>query len=224
MDKIFDNLETELQESIEYLKEKRNLSLSNDMNDFFFLSKDVARILLADVYMYRGKYSQAEELLAKVIENRFYSIDGSNYSKRETIDDLVNNRDGKETIFAVFNNKGSRSNITISEAPLIPIMTYTDVILSYAECLYKNGKDSAAKTQLNEVTSAKNINVTEENVLDAIKDIRMGLMLYGVSNFAFMKRNDYAESVYGIEPFRKLLPIPQNEMDFNMNMKQNPGY
>ena len=48
------------------LEEKKNESL-RDANDFFFVSKDVARILLADIYMYQGNYRQAEPLLAKVI-------------------------------------------------------------------------------------------------------------------------------------------------------------
>lgn len=69
------------------LEEKKNESL-RDANDFFFVSRDVARILLADIYMYQGNYLQAESLLAKVISGGFYMLDSSNYNQKETITDL----------------------------------------------------------------------------------------------------------------------------------------
>ena len=184
--KIFDKLEKDLLASIDYFEEKRNRSLSGDANDYFFLSKDVARILLADVYMYRGKYGQAEGLLARVVENGFYSLDASDYSKPETINRLLEEGDGPETVFAVYTDHGTRSDVTVSLPPVVPVMTYTDVVLSYAECLYKNGKTSEAQLQVNEVKSAKGIQMTGSNVLEEIRDIRMRMLLYGVSNFTFI--------------------------------------
>lgn len=221
---IFDKLEKDLLASIDYFEEKRNRSLSGDVNDYFFLSKDVARILLADVYMYRGKYGQAEGLLARVVENGFYSLDASDYSKPETINRLLEEGDGPETVFAVYTDHGTRSDVTVSLPPVVPVMTYTDVVLSYAECLYKNGKTSEAQLQVNEVKSAKGIQMTGSNVLEEIRDIRMRMLLYGVSNFTFMKRNGFAESVYGVEKYRLLWPIPQRELDVNPSMTPNPGY
>lgn len=221
---IFDKLEKDLLASIDYFEEKRNRSLSGDANDYFFLSKDVARILLADVYMYRGKYGQAEGLLARVVENGFYSLDASDYSKPETINRLLEEGDGPETVFAVYTDHGTRSDVTVSLPPVVPVMTYTDVVLSYAECLYKNGKTSEAQLQVNEVKSAKGIQMTGSNVLEEIRNIRMRMLLYGVSNFTFMKRNGFAESVYGVEKYRLLWPIPQRELDVNPSMTPNPGY
>lgn len=221
---ILDKLEKDLLASIDYFEEKRNRSLSGDTNDYFFLSKDVARILLADVYMYRGKYGQAEGLLAKVVENNFYALDASDYSKPETINRLLEEGDGPETVFAVYTDHGTRSDVTVSLPPVVPVMTYTDVVLSYAECLYKNGKTSEAQLQVNEVKSAKGIQMTGSNVLEEIRDIRMRMLLYGVSNFTFMKRNGFAESVYGVEKYRLLWPIPQRELDVNPSMTPNPGY
>ena len=75
---IFSRLIKELQEAMDNLEEKKNESL-RDVNDFFFVSRDVARILLADIYMYQGNYLQAESLLAKVISGGFYMLDSSNY-------------------------------------------------------------------------------------------------------------------------------------------------
>ena len=225
--KIFTDLKTNLEKAIDYLEEKRNESLGNDINEFFFLSKDIARILLANIYMYEGNYSQAERLLKKVIGNGFYALDASNYNDRETISNLFHNGSSNETIFAIRNQHGNleeTGNITTGTPKIVPIMTYTDVILSYAECLYKNDKISEAEKQLSQVVNAKGITISGNYTLEKIKDARLQLMLYTNTNFAFMKRNNFAKDVYGIEKYRQLLPIPQQELNANSSMTQNPGY
>ena len=221
---IFSDLKANLEKAIDNLEEKKNESLSTDVNEFFFLSKDVARILLADIYMYQGEYNQAEKLLEKVISNGFYELDASNYNNNETITNLFNNGSSKEIIFATYNEPQTRGNISIGIPILVPIITYTDVVLSYAESLYKNGKTSEAESQLQKVITAKHISVTGENILEKIKDTRVQLMLYTNTNFAFMKRNNFAKEVYGVEEYRLLLPIPQQEIIVNPSMTQNPGY
>ncbi|WP_455667133.1 RagB/SusD family nutrient uptake outer membrane protein [Phocaeicola sp.] len=222
---ILNDLKATLKSAIagQYLEEKKNESLK-DINGYFFVSKDVARILLADIYMYQGDYVNAEALLQKVITNGYYELDASNYSKEETINNLRNNKGGKETIFATLYDNGTRtrSTITIKYPDLIPLMTYTDVILSYAECLYKNGKPDA-RNYLNKVVSAKGITVSND-VFAGIKEARKQLMLYSVGNFAFMKRNGIAKDEYGVETYRLLLPIPSAEVNNNPLMTQNPGY
>lgn len=222
---IFADLKSNLEKAISYLEEKKNESLSNDTNDFFFISKDVARILLANIYMYQADYGLAEKFLSDVISTGFYELDSSNYNDLETIRDLWIGS-GKETIFATATDywtvypEGSE----IMKLPIVPIMTYTDVILSYAECLYKNGKISESETELEKVTSNKGIIVSGDNVLEKIKDARSQLMLYSNTNFAFMKRNGFAKDFYGVESYRLLLPIPQSELIRNPQMTQNPGY
>lgn len=220
-DIILNALKETLKPAIEYLDEKKNESLK-DINSYFFISKDVARILLADIYLYQGNYVDAEPLLHKVIENGYYELDASNYNKKETIDNLWNNGSGKETIFATKDETSPRSRTNISIPYVIPLMTYTDVVLSYAECLYKNGKAEASNF-LNKVISAKGITVSND-VLIGIKEARKQLLLYSVGNFAFMKRNGIAKDEYGVGDYRLLLPISQQELDKNSQMAQNPGY
>ncbi|HJC96833.1 MAG TPA: RagB/SusD family nutrient uptake outer membrane protein [Candidatus Phocaeicola gallinarum] len=221
---IFTDLKNNLEKAIDYLEEKRNESLKTDANDFFFLSKDVARILLANIYMYQGEYNQAELLLKQVIDNGFYQLDASNYNSEETITDLFNNGSSKETIFATHTDIITRRDVSIHTPQVVPLMTYTDVILSYAECLYKAGKTSEAEQQLNKVTTAKNINISGNDVLEEIKEARLQLMLYTNTNFAFMKRNNFAKDTYGIDDYKLLLPIPQSELNNNPSIEQNPGY
>ena len=110
---IFTDLKNNLEKAIDYLEEKRNESLKTDANDFFFLSKDVARILLANIYMYQGEYNQAELLLKQVIDNGFYQLDASNYNSEETITDLFNNGSSKETIFATHTDIITRRDVSI---------------------------------------------------------------------------------------------------------------
>lgn len=221
---IFADLKANLETAISNFDEKKNVSLGGDMNDFFFLSNDVARILLADIYMYEGNYDNAKVLLEKVIGNGFYSLDVSNYNKIETIDDLLANGNSGETILAFYNNRNVRSNISFTAPCVVPLMTYTDVILSYAECLYKDGNAAEAERQLMKVAAAKGIDVEGGDVLDKICDARLQLMLYTNTNFAFMKRNGFATSVYGIEGYRALLPIPASELNAYSKITQNPGY
>lgn len=220
---ILNDLKNNLMRSIEVLEEKRNESMK-DTDSFFFVSKDVARVLLANIYMYQGDYSNAEPLLSKVIQNGYYELDATNYSSIETMNSLFNNGDGKEILFASYYSPPRTRNTIWFQSSLIPIMTYTDVVLSYAECLYKNGKTSGAKTQLNAVVAAKDIEVSNENVLTGIAEARKQLLLYCASNFAFMKRNGMAEEEYGVESYRLLLPIPMHDMNTNPAMTQNPGY
>lgn len=220
---IFADLKSNLEKAISYLEEKKNESLSSDANEFFFVSKDIARILLANIYMYQTEYGMAEKLLSDVIGKGFYTLDSSNYNDKETITGIWNNGGGKEIIFATRSEPQTRGNITIATPELVPIMTYTDVILSYAECLFKNGKLSESEKELEKVTSIKGICVSGSNVLEKIKDVRSQIMLYSNTNFAFMKRNGFAKDFYGIEDYRQLLPIPLRELQVSQ-ITQNPGY
>ena len=162
--------------------------------------------------MYQNDYDNAMDLLGKVIKNGFYELDDSNFSEKGTIDNILNGKSGKEILFALYGNDNGiyMPNVNIQIPPLIPLQTYTDVILSYAECLYKKGNISEAKRQLNKVVAAKNIIVSDKSdVLNEIAELRKRLLLYSISNFAFMKRNDMAQEEYGVKDFRLLLPIPQ---------------
>ena len=174
--------------------------------------------------MYRGKYAEAKALLLDVIEAGFYTLDGSNYSTVETIERLSSERTSSELIFAFDASGGTRStratDIVIRQPPM---MTYTDVLLSYAECLYHEGSKEEASKYLRQVVDAKGIVVSGDS-FDGIKDARQQLLLYSIGNFAFYKRNGIATEELGIKEYQQLLPIPQSELDCNPNMTQNKGY
>lgn len=224
-DEILSDLERKLTKAIDGLDDKRNEPLK-DVNSMFFVSKDVARVLLADIYLYRHDYQNAASLLAKVINNGYYALDNSNYSTTETIDKIAADGGGVEIIFALNGGSGTRTRagVNIQSPHLITLMTYTDVMLSYAECQYRLGDMSSAERFLNSVAVAKGVTLSGDNLLEKIADTRRQLMLYSFGNFAFFKRSGLAASEYGVDSYRLLWPIPQREMETNPNLTQNPGY
>ena len=222
-EEIFAYLKDWLNKSMEVLEEKHLNTLSGNSMDYFFMSKDVVRILLADILMYEGNYEDADILLQQVIDAGHYTLDNSNYSEPDCINRINEARGGEEIIFAFQCEHGTRGSITVQSAPIIPLMTYTDVMLSHAECLYHTENAEEADRIINEISNTKEISV-ETSGLEGIKDVRRQLLLFGTSNFAFMKRNGFAEQAYGISAYQSLWPIPSNEMNYNMSMTQNPGY
>ena len=222
--KVFKELKSNLVQAVENLEEKKNESMK-DANGFFFMSKDVARVLLANIYMYEGNYNDARPLLQKVIDNGFYKLDASmNFKPSSTTND-IDVKESTEVILAFLNNDAeTRASVTIMEAEVIPYITLSDVHLSLAECFYKLGDNNEAEKQIKEVTDAKNINLSETNVLMKIKEVRERILLYSGTYFAFLKRTDLAKEVCDIEDYQLLFPIPSSEVDLNPNIKQNPGY
>jgi len=220
---IFADLKTKLTKSIENLPEKKNESLK-DINGFFFTSKDVARVLLANIHMYQGNYSEAISLLQKVVDNGFYSLDASTNFMPSTSTDDISVTESTEIIYAFQYEAGTRANITIIEPGVMPYITLSDVYLSLAECFYKGGEITQAEQYISKVLNAKNLTTTETNTLMKIKDVREQILLYSGTYFAFLKRSGLAKDVCNIEDYQLLFPIPINELYSNSKMTQNPGY
>jgi hypothetical protein len=237
---LFHLLEDKLHEAIETLPEKKNESVT-DINGFFFASKDVARVLLANIYMYQGMHNEARHLLEEVINSGFYKLDASTGFKTSNSDTTLDYTDGSEpksenidikesteVIFALFNNNnnnaGTRSDIVIETTKVLPYITLSDVLLSYVECCYMVGDLARAEPYIQNIIDIKKLNVTESNLLLQIKQIREQISLNSGTYFAFLKRTGLAKEICGIEEYQLLLPIPQNELDSNPGINQNDGY
>ncbi len=180
--------------------------------------KDLVRILLADIYMYQGKYAEAKILLKDI-------VDGNRYSLVAGVNNLE--KDCPEVIWSLpsanQNNVTRASVITIDENLCI-VKTYADVLLSLAECESKLGDEEQAQKYLSQVKTAKNIETSSLDVIQAISEVRSKIQVDYGGYFAFLKRTGLAQSVLGLEAYQLLFPIPQTELSRNPAMQQNPGY
>ena len=201
---ILTNLETKLKESINTLDNKKNTVVTN-AEDFIFFSKDVPRILLANIYMYQNKYNEAKALLQNVVSNGYYQLESEKtYSSSN-----------KELIFGLFNDDNNKS--------IMPVLTYSDVILSLSECEYNLGNIDLAKDLLDQVVDKKGITVSSD-VLTGIKEARKDVISNNGGYFSFLKRNNLAISELELEKYQLLFPIPWHDVFVTSTITQNPGY
>lgn len=202
---ILNDLQNILVSVIPELEEKKNIYDSN-VNDLFFSSKDVARILLADIYMYRGNYSKAKPYLEKVVSNGYYNLNSS------------------DVIMAYRDSNMAKASVSDG---YIPLFTLSDVLLSLAECDYKLGNSSAAWQNAKKVADAKqtfSMSTAPEDLLEYISQIRKISMSTVIGRFAFLKRTGLAKRELFLEDYQLLFPIPANEILYSPSMTQNPGY
>lgn len=212
---ILQMLEEELVEAIRNLDEKKCVAFATNANDALFVSKDVARILLAKVYMYQQKWAAASNLLQKVVDKSIYPIEKVPTKYTSENKDLI--------LALMVGNESRASRVYVDGSPedVVPIMTTTDVKLLYAECEIHLGNNAKASKYISEVDNVNSISGTSVSV-EGIKQLRKSLKLQDY--FAFLKRNGLAIKELGLEKYQLLLPIPQNEINMNPNMTQNPGY
>lgn len=198
-----------VEEALPMLEEKKNDAFT-DENSILFVSKDVARVVLAYIYCNMNQYDDALPLLEAVISNGYYSLVVSN-----TLE-FVNN---SECIFGFIMD-------TKSGEACYPCLDYKDVLLTAAECQYHLGSTANAEEYLNQLCSAKSfLSKDSSDVLGTIASFRYKLQL--VNQLGFVRRNSLGVSSLGLkenELYQLLWPIPQNEVDVNPNMTQNPGY
>lgn len=212
---ILQMLEEELLDAIKDLDEKKCVAFATNANDALFVSKDVARILLAKVYMYQQKWAAASNLLQQVVDKNIYSMEKvpTKYTS-----------ENKDLILALkfgIGSRASRVNVDGSPEEVVPIMTTTDVKLLYAECEIHLGNNAKASKYISEVDNVNGISGTSVSV-EGIKQLRKSLKLQDY--FAFLKRNGLAMKELGLEKYQLLLPIPQDEINANPSLNQNPGY
>ena len=207
---ILSTLSSSLQTAINTLEEKRNESYKS-ANDLFGASKDVARALLAQIYMYQGKYNDALPLLTKIKNNGLYSVTSSD---GKLIQD-------EETIYGLIHNVSNTRSVASGNN--IQVISYPEIMLLLAECEEKAGNESTAQSILQDLASKKNITFTSTDVLHRIKEVRKSFTnMPGF--FAYMKRAELAQSELGLQSYQLLFPIPYQELLYNYNLTQNPGY
>lgn len=201
---LLDTLQVTLESILPELEERKN---PYSDGDFIYSSKDVARILLADIHMYRNQYDKAKPYLNEVVATNHYSL----ASNEDVIMGYIT--DG----FAMQYDNNT-----------IPLFTLSDVLLSLAECDYNLSNNTDAWENARKVADAKGtfVNTTApEGLLEYISAVRKISMPTVVGRFAFLKRTGLAKTELQI-PYDDylLFPIPENTIKYYPNMEQNPGY
>lgn len=205
---LLTQLAVSLKEAMPSLDEKKNESLSN-VNDALFVSKDVARVVLAYVYMNQKNYSEAQSLLEKVVNNGYYSLENTTLSK------YANN---SECILGLAVQTRSGESVH-------PCLDYKDVILSLAECYYYNNNTSKAKQEIDEYCSKKSLNIDKTDIIKAIATLRYKTQTPFF--LSFIRRNNLGGSFLGLadaQLYQLLWPLPSSDLNYNPQLTQNPGY
>jgi hypothetical protein len=204
---LLDTLQNILESILPELEEKKN-AYNTDINDIFYSSKDVARILLADIYMYRNQYDKAKPYLNDVVATDHYNLNPE--------DDII---------MAYVSDE---RDIPSSNYKTYQLFTYSDVLLSLAECDYNLNNMTEAWTNARLVSDAKQTfkdTTAPEGLLEYISAVRKKSMNNIVGRFAFLKRTGLAKTeLWLFDDYQLLLPIPYDELRYNHNITQNPGY
>ena len=193
---VLSTLANLLNEALPDLKEKKNDSFS-DANSMFFVSKDVARVLLAYIYCNQKKWNAALPLLEKVISNGYYSLIATN---------KVEFKNDSECIFGLIKQTRAVDN---DGKACIPCLDYREVVLTAAECLYHTGKTAKAKEYVDLISKKKSISVDGSDLLKSIATLRYKLQL--PNYLTFIRRNDLGTSFMGLnanKTYQLLWPIP----------------
>ena len=116
----------------------------------------------------------------------------------------------------------------------IPLIRYEEVILNYAEALFKLGENAQALTELNKITSHRDATayttISEANILQERR------REFAFEGFRFDDLARTHQDIPNVDPllqthglvsygsFKFAFPIPIGEMNANPNMVQNKGY
>ncbi|MDX5338595.1 MAG: RagB/SusD family nutrient uptake outer membrane protein [Cyclobacteriaceae bacterium] len=109
-----------------------------------------------------------------------------------------------------------------------PLIRYGEIILIKAEAAFRQGKNAAALAAINQIRTRANMPAFTSLTLDVIFAERGREMFAEASRrsdqIRFGKWNQPWWEKGTSEPFRAIFPIPQNQINANPSLKQNPGY
>ena len=214
---IFNSLLIDLDESIPYLEE-------NQKHNQMFVSQDLANSLIAAIQLERKDYSTAAIYFEKIIDK------GNKISLDNTVYSDINNNEALFTLlfsesegyqpFQIFNQY-------LKKGILHPIYRNTGIFLTYAEVLVALNKTSESLSILNKVRAADNMDPLQDFPLKPeheIADLWKIFIGPDYGYFNLLKRLGIAVELLDIQSYHQLYPIPQNELNLNPNIIQNPGY
>ncbi len=214
---LFEWYENRLAGEIDRFGNKKNTF--DETENYFLYSKDFPRMVLAKMYLYQHKYAEAKTLLQAIVTDGHYQLASSREAALQ--------RNSPEMIWG-YPNPAATNPTEVPDMPVrlddfLAFATYTEVLLSLAECEYRSGNTDAAARYLQQVASKRNLNPTGD-FLPSLKEVWKSELKGTGTYFAFLKRNGLATQELNIAEFRLIFPIPFQEIQFTPNLEQNPGY
>ena len=218
-EEIFSTLIEQLKNAMGKMDDKVT-GFVNSPEKMYSLSKDVARVLLANIYMYQGRYMEAKPLLGEIVNSNRYSL----ASAIDNLDPQCSEIIWSQAVDSPTRARANESYVINYNGDLCLFQTYSDVLLSLAECENKLNNDAKAKEYLSQVATTKGIETNSSETLAAISEVRHRIQIDFGGYFAFLKRTGQAQSTLGLEEYQLLFPIPRDEISMNPHLTQNPGY
>ena len=177
--------------------------------------------MLAKYYLEKKDYYSVS-LYTKMI------IDSSNFSL--AMNDEIFDTDKESIIGFNLENYPEISNLFLklcANGKYLHLIRNTEILLMAAEASFYQGESNIALEYINKIRKRNNKalildtnNQFIETLLAEWKDNLGGEGSY----FFALKRNGYATEKLQIENYQLLLPIPQQVLENNYNLRQNPGY
>ena len=219
VEEIFSKLTTNLTSVMDRLSDVK-AGYFNNLDGIATPPRDLARVILADIYMFQGKYAEAKALLYEIVSSHRYSLVSNLYNLEPDCSEII----WSLPAYVQTRTRTSENMDIVLDNNRCIVKTYADILLSLAECESKLGNDEKANEYLNQVKSAKSVETTSSDVIPALSEVRSKIQIDFGGYFAFLKRTGLAMSTLGLEKYQLLFPIPQSELYTNPAMTQNPGY
>jgi hypothetical protein len=216
VNELFSKFEEDLQRGIELFPSSTGNTY--DDSQILYYSKNVPRAILAKMYLYLGEYSKAYPLLEEIIQSGDYTLNNSRTGAMNT--------GSTEMIYGFRQDSQSEYSQKIESTDFVPVITYSEIVMLAAECAYRLGNTSYALSYYNVVAESRGSGTISStaNFMSEMLSLWQRELKGTGSYFAFLKRNNMAESVLNIPTYRTLLPFPEQELIMNPNLSQNPGY
>lgn len=173
--------------------------------------------LLAKMYLHQKSYPQAYNYLKQIIDSGVYALESSS----ETSLGL----NSREIVWGLRTDSLQLYESVLKGNVYVPFVTYTEILLSAAECAYHLGNRAEAMAYSNRVVQARNLPlISEANFIESLGSVWQSELKGFGSYFSFLRRNNLAVEQLKIKDYQQLLPIPQHDIDTSQNLIQNPGW
>lgn len=196
-----------------------NLSMLNgELSD---TSKNLIIYLLAKWELRDQNYEQANFYLELLLNSKYVLA-----PKEEIFNTRKESLGGFDTEKGhnIFNDRNF--NVLCKKGRFVHYSRYTEIILLASEVNYKLNNRVKALEYLNLVKKRNKrpvVLIDENFTLSLLEEWKLDLGMEG-NYFSFLKRNGLAQELLGISDYQLILPIPQQEIDLNPNIRQNYGY